>query len=60
MSKPQDICVDFTKLNDTSLQDGMLAYFLEQTKHQDVTVETRLQKEPFDFRMEMQRKPRIK
>jgi hypothetical protein len=32
------------------LQDGMLAYYLEQAKASDVNVEARLEREPFDFR----------
>ncbi len=32
------------------LQDGMLLHYLEQVKTSDVTVEARIEKEPFDFR----------
>lgn len=34
----------------TAMQDGMLTYYLEQVKASDVTVEARIEKEPYDFR----------
>ncbi len=36
--------------NDTSLQDGLLAYYKEQARASDANVEARLDREPFDYR----------
>jgi hypothetical protein len=33
----------------TSLQDGMLAYYLEQAKFADANVEARIAREPFNL-----------
>ena len=33
------------------LQDGMLSYYLEQSKFADTNVESRVDKEPFDYRL---------
>ncbi|MGB6177054.1 MAG: hypothetical protein WBF43_12135 [Methylocella sp.] len=38
------------KPSDTALQDGMLAYYLEQAKLADANVEARIEREPFDYR----------
>ncbi len=43
------------------LQDGMLAYYLEQAAHADSNIERRIDLEPFDFRDMMRgaKKPKV-
>lgn len=41
-------CIEVPPL-DTALQDGMLAYYLDQAPLADANVKARIEREPFDF-----------